>query len=72
MKDKGDCHTAKSEHFSSEKSTCTCNNNNQYFVRMGMPKSGIVTMIAYLFTLHIRALVVVPCGGPKKSPRTFI
>ena len=25
-----------------------------------------------LFTLHIRALVVVPCGGPKKSPRTFI
>ena len=24
------------------------------------------------FTLHIRALVVVPCGGPKKSPRTFI
>ena len=22
--------------------------------------------------LHIRALVVVPCGGPKKSPRTFI
>ena len=29
-------------------------------------------IIAYLFTLHIRALVVVPCGGPKKSPRTFI
>ena len=28
--------------------------------------------IAYLFTLHIRALVVVSCGGPKKSPRTFI
>ena len=27
---------------------------------------------AYLFTLQIRALVVVPCGGPKKSPRTFI
>ena len=25
-----------------------------------------------LFTLHIRALVVVRCGGPKKSPRTFI
>ena len=23
-------------------------------------------------TLHIRALVIVPCGGPKKSPRTFI
>ena len=23
------------------------------------------------FTLHIRALVVVPCGGPKKSPPTF-
>ena len=23
-------------------------------------------IIAYLFTLHIRALVVVPCGGPKK------
>ena len=29
-------------------------------------------IIAYLFTLHIRALVVVPCGGPKKSPLTFI
>ena len=29
-------------------------------------------IIAYLFTLHIRALVGVPCGGPKKSPRTFI
>ena len=29
-------------------------------------------IIAYLFTLHIRALVVVPCGGPKTSPRTFI
>ena len=29
-------------------------------------------IIAYLFTLHIPALVVVPCGGPKKSPRTFI
>ena len=27
---------------------------------------------AYLFTLQIRALVVVPGGGPKKSPRTFI
>ena len=26
----------------------------------------------YLFTLHIRALVVVPCGGPKTSPGTFI
>ena len=24
------------------------------------------------FTVHIRALMVVPCGGPKKSPRTFI
>ena len=29
------CHAAKSEHFGSEKSTCTCNNNNQYFIRMG-------------------------------------
>ena len=29
-------------------------------------------LIAYLFTLHIRALVIVPCGGPKKSPRTFL
>ena len=29
-------------------------------------------IVAYLFTLHIRVLVVVPCGGPKKSPRTFI
>ena len=27
---------------------------------------------SYLFTLHIRALVVVPCGGLKKSPRTLI
>ena len=24
-------------------------------------------IIAYLFTCHIRALVVVPCGGPKKG-----
>ena len=31
-----------------------------------------VLIIAYRFTLHIRALVVVPCGGPKKFPRTFI
>ena len=31
--------------------------------------SGI---IVYLFTLHIRAVVIVSCGGPKKSPRTFI
>ena len=29
-------------------------------------------IIVYLLTLHIRALVVVPCGSPKKSPRTFI
>ena len=28
--------------------------------------------LSYLFTLLIRALVIVPCGGPKKSPRTFI
>ena len=37
------CHAANSEHFDSEKSTCTCNNNNQYLIRMGMPNSGIVT-----------------------------
>ena len=29
-------------------------------------------IIAYLFTLHIRAHVVAPCGSPKKSPRMFI
>ena len=28
--------------------------------------------IAFVFTLHTRALVGVLCGGPKKSPRTFI
>ena len=37
------CHAAKSEHFGSGKRTCTCNDNNKYFIRMGMPKSGIVT-----------------------------
>ena len=29
-------------------------------------------IITYLFTLHIRALVVVLCGGPKKSPNALI
>ena len=26
----------------------------------------------FQYTLHIRAIVFVPCGGPKKSPRMFI